>query len=85
FDAVDIFKILADASNMSSTYGSNYSHSVTYKFSKKYGGHGWKKPPKYKVVYKTCKKWKKNKWWWGYNKRGKLVKYVCKPHRPVSC
>ena len=76
----------ATSTNVTSTYGSSYggSYKYKYKFSNKYCGYGWHKPPKHKVVYKTCKKWKRNHWWWGYNRKGHLVKYVCKPHKPAS-
>jgi len=74
----------AASSNAASTYGSSYKGSYKYSFSKKYSGHGWHNKPRIKVVYKTCKKWKRVRWWYGHRK-GKLVKYVCRPHQPVSC
>ncbi len=68
-----------------STNASSYqsSHKSSYSFSNKYCGHGWHNKPKYKTVYKTCKKWKRNTWWWGHQ-NGKVVKYVCEPQKPAS-
>ena len=78
----------ASAATDSLTYStatySSYHKKHKYSYSHKYGGHSYyHKHYKVKVIYRTCKKWKRHKWWWGW-KKGKKVKYVCKPHDPTS-
>ncbi|MEM6555679.1 MAG: hypothetical protein AAF642_07390 [Pseudomonadota bacterium] len=73
-----------DSLSYSTATYSSYHKKHKYSYSHKYGGHGYyHKRYKVKVIYRTCKKWKRHKWWWGW-KKGKKVKYVCKPHDPAS-